>query len=212
MNALDGLHHSGRMPFSPGFRRHAGMARKSDRGDKKHGEDFSAMACMQSHTLWVNCCEVTQRTTEDSGCLASRHMSTSKLSPNLTHNIGVQLPLVCRWPAHYPHPVCHLWAPKHRRLLLVGDSLCHSYSGLSRLDGKSPRSRLAGITPFFRILPESHCSGLGCLGWRDWSWTGWEPGKCLHHRQSAPPVWSSLKLEDQKEGKKEQLTLVFLLF
>ncbi len=101
MNALDGLQHSGRLPFSPGFIRHAGMNGRSDRGDKKHREGFLAMACMQSHLLTVNRREVTQRTTEDSGCLALRHTSTSKLSPNLTHNIGVQLPLVCRWPAPY---------------------------------------------------------------------------------------------------------------
>lgn len=63
---------------------------------KKHREGYLAMVCMQSHQLGVNHCEVTQRTTEDSGCLASRHTSASKLSPNLTHNIGVQLPLVCQ--------------------------------------------------------------------------------------------------------------------
>lgn len=101
MNALDGLHHSGRLPFSPGFRRHAGMNGRSDRGDKKHREGFLAMACMKSDPLTVNCREVTRRTTEDSGCLASRHTSTPKLSPNLTHNVSVQLPLVCRLPALY---------------------------------------------------------------------------------------------------------------
>lgn len=60
MNALDSLHHSGRLPFSPGFRRHAGMAGRSDVGDKKHREGFLAMACMQSYPLRVNGCEVTQ--------------------------------------------------------------------------------------------------------------------------------------------------------
>lgn len=101
MNALDGLHHNGTLPCSSGFKRHARMAGRSDRGDEKHREGYLAMACMQSHPLGVNSCEVTQRTTEDSGCLASRCTSTSKLSPNLTHNVGIQLSLVFRWTAFY---------------------------------------------------------------------------------------------------------------
>lgn len=53
---------------------------------------------MKSHPLRVNGGEATGRTTEDSGCLAFRHTSTSKLIPNLTHNFGAQLPLVGWWP------------------------------------------------------------------------------------------------------------------
>ncbi|TMS15293.1 Protein sidekick-2 [Larimichthys crocea] len=48
---------------------------------------------MPSQPLMVNRVEVTQRTIKDSGCLASRHTSTSKFSSNLTHNVGVQFPL-----------------------------------------------------------------------------------------------------------------------
>lgn len=96
MNALNDPQGRGRSASSPEFRKHAGMVVRSDRGDKKHREGFFlAVECMQSHLLKVNCHEVTLRCTEASGGIASRHASTSKLSQNLTHNVSVQLPLVC---------------------------------------------------------------------------------------------------------------------
>lgn len=68
---------------------------------------------------------------EDSGCLASRHISTSKLRPNLTRcpcSGSISLPVACTLPSDFimipPHPVSHLWAPKHWRLLSVWDSPC----------------------------------------------------------------------------------------
>lgn len=59
MNTLDGLHHNGRLPCSPGFKRHVEIARRSDRGDEKHRESYLAMACMQSYPFLLKRGEVT---------------------------------------------------------------------------------------------------------------------------------------------------------
>lgn len=197
MNALDEPHHSGRLPSSPAFRRHAAMNGRSHRGDKKQRGGLLAMVCSQSHPLTVNRGEVTRRSAEDSGCLASRHTSTSKPSPNLTHNVGAQLPLVCRWPALYLLPSS--WFPCIR--LAVCEH--QDRGGCSRL-GTVPATASQVYLGWMQRAPGAGSLALvhrlrvaaaraGCWGWRRWSWTGWEPAR--------RPVWCSLKLEDQKEGK-----------
>lgn len=172
MNALDGLHHSGRLPFSPGFRRHAAVNERSDGGDKKHGGGFSTVACMQSHPLRVNGVEVTQRTTEDSGCLPSRHSSTPQLSPNLTHDVGIQLPLVCRWPAFYL--LTYSWFP---HILLA---ICeHRDRGDYPLSGTVPATASHVCLGWMQRAPRASRMALvsrlrdaaarvGCRCWRAW--------------------------------------------
>lgn len=93
---MDGLHRSGRLPFSPEFKQHAAMNGRSDRGDKKDREGFLAMARMQSHPL----SESWQGDREQQRTVGAWPRGTH-LHPNLTHNVSVQLPLVCRWPALY---------------------------------------------------------------------------------------------------------------
>lgn len=134
MNALLGSSNVWDCPAHLGYGRPTAVAGISDRGDEKCREVHLALVCMQSHQLEVNHHEVTQRTTEDSGRLAVRHTSASKVSPNLTHNVGAQLPLVHRCPSLYPltsswfppHPVTCLRAPTHRRSLSVRVTPCHS--------------------------------------------------------------------------------------
>lgn len=154
---LGGLHRSVRLPFSPGLGRLAAMNGRSDRGDKKHRVGLLAMVRMQSHPLRVNGGEVTQRTTEDSGCLASRHTSASKLSPNLTHSASVQLPLVCQWAALYL-PTSS-WSPPHHTHTYILLAICkrHGRGGWGQWLPQLVRFVLAGCRE-----PQEH------TGWR-WS-------------------------------------------
>lgn len=91
------------------FWRHAGLVKRSGKGDKKHRESFLALANMQSHLLEVSRHELSRHGKPQRAVATWPRGTapTSKLSSNLTHSISAQLLLVCCW--HELFPLTSSW-------------------------------------------------------------------------------------------------------
>lgn len=158
------------------------MNGRSDRGDKKNRGGSLVVA------VWSHPVSVTRE--GDKEPQGQRALGLAAHIQIWLTMFSIQLSLACQWSALDLLILIHsLILCEHQNIAgFVGGIPCHSWSSLSWLDGKSPRSRVAGVIHHLRAV----AARVGCWGWQIRSWTDWEPVEC--------PVWYSFILEGEKGG------------